>query len=70
MKNLTNKELADLQEKYIFYCNRYKEDVYYAGFKPPHVSVELEKESELVLKLIDYTIDRKAADKKRRRKRD
>lgn len=68
MRNLTNKQLADLKEKWIFYCNHYMAELYKTGLHPSEELKDAAEENELVLKLIDYTIGRKAADKKYRQK--
>lgn len=70
MRTLTNKQLADLKEKWIFYCNHSAKEVYKCGFRIPPVIKEIQEENELILRLINYTIQRKSADKKRRKKHD
>lgn len=64
MKQPTNKQLANLREKWIFYCNHSEEEVYKCGFKIPPVIKEIKEENELVLRLIENAI----ADKKRKGK--
>lgn len=66
MKQLTNSQLSELREKYIFYCNAYSEEIYYCGLKPPKISLELQKENELVLRLIENAILAKRAEKRRK----
>ncbi len=69
MKQLTNKQLADLREKWIFYCNCSTQEIYYAGLKPPKVMVEIQRENELVLRLIENAIEVKASPKLKKRVR-
>lgn len=66
MKQLTNSQLSELREKYIFYCNAYTKEIYYAGLNPPKISIELHRENELVLKLIENAILTKKAEKRRK----
>jgi hypothetical protein len=69
MKQLTNKQLADLREKWIFYCNHYIEELYKAGFNPSDTLKDGAKENELVLRLIESAIADKALKKKQKNRR-
>lgn len=69
MKQLTNKQLADLREKWIFYCNHYIEELYKAGLKPSQDLRDGAEENELVLRLIENAIEVKASPKLKKRAR-
>lgn len=69
MKQLTNKQLSDLREKWIFYCNYYTRTLYMAGLNPSEDLKDAAKENELVLRLIENAIADKAKKAKEQRKK-
>ena len=64
MKQLTNKQLAELREKWVFYCDYYTQELYKAGLDPSETLMDGAEENELVLKLIENAIEDKALPKK------
>ena len=67
MKQLTNRQLLDLQEKWVFYCNHYIKDLYNAGLNPSDDLKDAAEENELVLRLITNAITEKVKKKNQKR---